>query len=285
VQWDSGRVQSLQPAQGSTRKKVKGKNMTTEFKKGSLYLAAFCLAMTAACSKPRQPEGVTLKQMPAGKEYSGFLSTYANLKLNPNFENTMSYVNPNKDKDIHRYFAVIIEPVQLYVSTNADVSKFPDRGRTALAAYFEHAIRGAVEDAFPVMTEQGPLVLRLRTALVGVDVGGETGGAKDKKDKDDPTLERMVNIGKVGVEMELVDSVTGEQIAAAVDRESLGAGAEVGSANFSRDEKFEAAREAFDGWAARLRRFLDSAHELSKEDAARADASYHPYGEPAAAKE
>jgi hypothetical protein len=256
--------------------------MTTEFKKGSLCLAAFSLAMTVACSKPQQPEGVTLKQMPAGKEFSGFLSNYANLKPNPNFENTMSYVNPDKEKNIHQYFAVIIEPVQLYVSTNVDVSKFPDRGRTALVAYFEHAIKGAVEDAFPVVTEPGPLVLRLRTALVGVDVGGEipNGG----KDKDDPMFERMVNIGKVGVEMELADSMTGEQIAAAVDRENLGEGAEVGSANFSREEKFEAAREAFDGWAARLRRFLDSAHELSKEDAAHADASYHPYGEPVAAK-
>jgi hypothetical protein len=256
--------------------------MTTEFKKGSLCLAAFCLAVTAACSQPQQQQaGATLKQMPAGKDYSGFLSSYANLKPNPNFENTMSYVNPDKEKNIHQYFAVIIEPVQVYVSTNTDVSKMPDRGRTALAAYFEHAITDAVEDAFAPVTEPGPLVLRLRTALVGVDVGGETGGAKDK---DDPTLERMVNIGKVGVEMELVDSVTGEQIAAGVDRENLGDGAMVGSANFSRDEKFEAAREAFDGWAARLRRFLDSAHELSKEDAAHADASYHPYGEPVAAK-
>jgi hypothetical protein len=84
--------------------------------------------------------------------------------------------------------------------------------------------------------------------------------------------------------MELVDSVTGEQIAAVVDRETLGEGAEVGSANFSHEEKFEAAREALDGWAARLRMFLDSANELSKEDAAHADASYHPYSEPATAK-
>jgi len=73
------------------------------------------------------------------------------------------------------------------------------------------------------------------------------------------------------VEMELVDSETGEQIAAAVDKRNLGEGAVVGSVNFSRDQKFRAAKQALDGWAARLREYLDSEHELSPEDVARAE--------------
>src|SRR6516164_10738145 len=115
--------------------------MTTELKKRSVCLTAFCLAMVAACSQPQQQQaGATLKQMPAGKEYSGFLSSYANLKPNPNFENTVSYVKPDEAKNIHKYIAVIVDPVELYMSTDADVSKMPDRGRTALAEYFQHAI-------------------------------------------------------------------------------------------------------------------------------------------------
>jgi hypothetical protein len=257
--------------------------MNIEMKQGALCLAVFCLAMTAACSKPETPqvEGATLKQMPAGKEFSGFLSSYANLKPNPKFENTVSYVKGGDAKNIHQYLAVIIDPVQVYVSSKTDVSKMPDRGRTALVAYFHHAITNAVEDAFPVVTEPGPLVLRLRTALVGVDVGGEIPGGG--KDKDDPMLARGINIGKVGVEMEMVDSVTGEQLAAAVDRENLGDGVEMKSVDFSREQKVDAIRDALDGWAHRLRNFLDSAHELSAEDAAKADAHYHPYGQEDAA--
>ena len=95
----------------------------------------------------------------------------------------------------------------------------------------------------------------------------------------DNALDRTVNIGKVAVEMELVDSQTGEQIASMVDRETLGSGAEIGAVNFSREEKWAAAREAFDGWARRVRDFLDSADELSPEDAKRADQSYRPYGD------
>ena len=97
-------------------------------------------------------------------------------------------------------------------------------------------------------------------------------------------FERALNIGKLGVEMELVDSETGERIAAMVDRTNLGAGAEVGAEYFSRLEKFAAAREAFDEWASRVRVFLDSAHELTGEDAARADKAYKPYGAEPAAK-
>jgi hypothetical protein len=235
-------------------------------------IAALCV-MLAGCA--RKPEQSGLKQLAPDAANAGFLSSYANLKPSPRFEDSLVFVNPDEAKNIHKYFAVIVEPVQLYVSSKADASKMPDRGRTALAAYFQHAITRAVGDAFPVVQEPGPLVLRLRTALVGVDVGADIpadqkGGAEG--------LERAVDIGKVAVEVEFVDSVTGEQIAAAVDKKNLGAGLAVGSEAISRDEKLAAAKEAFDGWAARLREFLDSAHELSPADVKRADESYQPYG-------
>jgi hypothetical protein len=213
--------------------------------------------------------------MPAGQEYSGLLSTYANLKPNPNFENTKSYVSQDPAKNIHRYVAVIIDQPVVYVASSADV-KSVDRGVAALRDYFEDAISGAVEDAFPVVQSAGPLVLRLKTAISGIDVGPS--GQTDSKDAN--ALDRPLNIGKVGVEMELVDSETGEQIAAAVDEQPLGEGAMIGSTNFSREEKFRAATQAFDGWAARLRQFLDSASELSKEDVDRVEATNFPYASP-----
>ena len=78
--------------------------------------------------------------------------------------------------------------------------------------------------------------------------------------------------------MELVDSQTGEQIAAAVDRQMLGEDAVIGSANFSHDEKFREATRACRGWALRLREFMDSIEELSEDDVARIEATQVPYG-------
>jgi len=224
----------------------------------------------SACSRPPSAAGV--KRMPAGQEFAGFLSDYSKLKPNANFENTLSYVRDDPAKNVHKYIAVIVDPVAVYMATNADPNDIPDRGRASLTEYFQAAITRAVEDAFPVVKEPGPLVLRLRTAIIGVDVGpaGEKTG--------EAGLDRPVNIGKVGIEAELVDSETGEQIAAAVDREKLGEGASIGSAEFTHEQKYRAAVQAFDGWAARLRNFLDDAQELSAEDAAKADRSYKPYG-------
>jgi hypothetical protein len=227
--------------------------------------------MVSSCSRPAGEASV--KKMPPGEQFSGFLSTYANLKPNSEFENTVSFVSQDPAKNVHKYVAVIVEPPVVYLAAEADEKALPDRGRTALAEYFQDAITDAVDDAFPIVQTSGPLVLRLRSAIIGVDAGPQTPADQ----KDEKSLDRAINIGKVGVEIEFVDSQTGEQIAAAVDRQNLGEGAMVGSTTFSHDERFRAATEAFDGWAKRLRDFLDSAHELSKDDIARAEGTNFPY--------
>jgi len=242
-----------------------------------LYLAA-ALVTVSSCSRPATQSDV--RRMPAGQEFSGFLSTYANLKPNPEVESTVSYVSQDPVKNVHKYVAVIIEPPVVYLASDADVKVLPDRGRTALTEYYQHAITEAVEDAFPIVQASGPLVLRLRSAIIGVDVGP----AVSADQKDEKSLDRAINIGKVGTEIEFVDSETGQQIAAAVDRQHLGEGAVVGSVNFSREEKFRAATQAFDGWAKRLRDFLDSAHQLSNDDVARAESSNFPYASQATPK-
>src|SRR5207344_1483049 len=98
------------------------------------------------------------------------------------FENTVTYVSQDPAKNVHKYVAVIVETPVVYLATDADEKALPDRGRTALAQYFQHAMREAVGDAFPVLQASGPLVLRLRSAIIGVDVGSEiqTGQRNEK---------------------------------------------------------------------------------------------------------
>jgi len=231
---------------------------------------------SAAPSEEPASQAVSLKKIPTGKQFSGFLKDYSNLKPNPNLDgDALTFVRSDPNKNVHKYIAFIVDPVQVYLASDADASKLPQKGPGAGASYFHKALVDAVSSAFPIVDQPGPLVLRLRSAIVGVDVGSEIPTADGASD----AFRRAVNIGKVCVEMELVDSETGEQIAAMVDRANLGAGAEIGSANFSREEKWAAARDAFDEWGRRVREFLDSAHELSVEDAKRADQSYRPYGE------
>lgn len=240
---------------------------------GYLAFGLLLSITTTACSKS-QP---AVKRIAAGQEFSGFLKDYAALKANPNLDaNAVTYVSADAQKNLRGYLAIMVDPIDIYIATDADESKVPESSRTAVANYFRYALTKAVSDAYPIVDEPGPLVLRLRSALIGVDVGGAV--AAGDVPTDSKPLAQALNIGKVGVEMELVDSLTGERVAAMVDKATLGAGAEVGAEQFSRVEKFAAAREAFDEWASRVRQFLDSSMQLTAEDAERADKSYQPYG-------
>jgi len=246
-------------------------------------VSGYCLALAALCgliaaSGCSTASKSTLKRMPEGQQYSGFLKDYASLKPNPQLEgDALTFVNTDAVRNLRRYVAVIVDPVEVYVSTKADESMVPERARETVAIYFRHALESAVADAYPIVSTPGPLVLRLRAAIVGVDTGGAVAPIEEPGLTATP-LPRAIVLEKVAVEMELVDSENGERVAAMVDRMSLGAGAEVGTENFSRVARFSQATQAFDQWAFRARAFLDAEHELNAEDAARADQSYRPYG-------
>ena len=248
-------------------------------------LAVLLTATMPGCSKPTQPPAapkIVADKIPAGQEFSGFLKDYSALQPNPNVESALTYISTDAQKNLRSYFAIVVDPIKLYVATDVDEGKVSEAAVKAVTNYFEHALKQAVSDAFPIVEAPGPLTLRLRAALVGVDVGGAV-PASDMPSDVGP-LDHMLNIGKLRVEAELADSETGERIAAIVDKANLGAGAEVGAQYFSRVERFAAAREAFDEWASRLRQFLDSAHTLTGQDAERADKAYKPYGAHPASK-
>jgi hypothetical protein len=259
---------------------LKEKNMKTKKFSAtnaiSLGLLALFALITTACTKPVTTD---VKKIPANQEYSGFLKDYSKLAPNPNLEGAIkTYVNADAEKNLHRYVAIVVDPVEVYLASDADDTKIPEKTRAAAANYFRAALTQAVADAFPPVDQPGPLVLRLRAAIIGVDAGGAVAAADKPADPND-AVESAANISKVGVEFELIDSVTGERIAAAVDREPLGDGAEVAAGNMLRHEKSLAARHAFDEWAQRLRAFLNDAHELKGDEIKRADESYQPYGE------
>ena len=88
-----------------------------------------CLAALAGCTqepKPGAESKSALKRVEPGKEFSGFLQDYSKLKPNEKMGgDALTFVNPDKMKSLHRYVAIIVDPVQVYVSTAADPSLIP----------------------------------------------------------------------------------------------------------------------------------------------------------------
>jgi hypothetical protein len=239
------------------------------------------LALASGCSQDStstSPEVKYAVKKPApGQEFSGFLGDYSMLEPDPELEGApLTWASEDVESNLREYIAIIVDPVEVFIQSDVDEALIPEAAVETVSNYFQYALRMAVSDAFPVADGPGPLVMRLRAAVVGIDVGGELDAAGLPEGE---ALPRAVNIGEVVVEMELVDSETGERIAAVVDKAPLGQGAEVGAESFSRVERFRAAKEAFDEWAERVRDFLDVEHELSEEAAQRASDSYRPYGE------
>jgi hypothetical protein len=123
--------------------------------------------------------------------------------------------------------------------------------------YYQNALINAVKDGYQVVGQPGPGVLWVRVAItdlkpskpvsntmssilpVGWVVAGTTKVATDDN----------LGTGEAATEIEVLDSMTGERLAAAVDRRQGGKMAFRG--------KWTDTKDAFDFWAKRFRDRLD----------------------------
>src|SRR5262252_5156642 len=171
------------------------------------WLAVMFLTTIVGCSTAEKPADTatsapsappSVKKIPPGQQFSGFLKNYEQLKPNEKLGgNALTYAGTEARKNLRSYFAIVVDPIEVYVATDTDASKVDEDARATLTNYFHHALLEAVSDAFPPVDKPGPLTLRLRAALVGVDVGGQVAAADAPADAQ--PLKQAMNIGKVQV--------------------------------------------------------------------------------------
>jgi hypothetical protein len=133
-----------------------------------------------------------------------------------------------------------------------------------LTDYYQNALFTAVKGGYEVVDQPGPGVLRVRVAITQlkpsnptantlstiVPVGMVVSGATKAVSGDN------LGTGEASTEIEVLDSVSGERLAAAVDRRQGGKGVFRG--------KWEDTKEAFDFWAKRFRERLDGMRGVKK---------------------
>ncbi len=142
-------------------------------------LVGACLA-TCGCG-PQKPGTV------------GFLSDYSHLR--PETESRSRYFPP--DNRLARYSRFIVDPVALYIDDKAEAKLGSDAELEELARYLHDAIVKTLEPRYAVAgVTPGPGTGRLRVALTHLKKGG------------------LLTIGGAAIEAELLDSQTGEQVAA-----------------------------------------------------------------------
>jgi hypothetical protein len=182
---------------------------------------------------------------------SYFLGDLSDLERLPSGDLNIAARYRKPGADLSRYTKILLDPVEVLYDASSDLAKLHPDERELLKGYFHDAIVTAVQDAYPVVSQPGPDVLRVRVAITDIDFSqsfadiGEMGQLRSFS----------AIYGETAVEAEFRDSLTNERLAAAIDRR----GGEV-SAYGGRIGTLGAARAAFVDWAKIFRRRLDQLH-------------------------
>ena len=178
-------------------------------------------------------------------ERAGFLSDYSKLELVEN--DHLSYVGDRMGE----YDRFIIDPVVVLFQRDPENPTFSDEQIEKLKAYVVKELTEQLtrDDGYSVVTEPGPGVARLHIGLTEVE---ETIGVLNLSIY---TKITGLGLGGASAEGEMVDSVTGEQIAAMV---RWGTGSRVLKAGLTPTGD---AKIAIDKWAKHVRKLLDEHHD------------------------
>lgn len=205
------------------------------------------LALTVGCAG--------LRQRRAAVEPSGFLGDYSQLQPNDEYKAYLVYINPSANWS--KYNAVMIDSVALW-GTSVNLSP---EDQAKIAGMMYNALYDTLAKNFAIVTSPGMNVLRLRGAIT------EAQGAKVVMNVVSSVIPQLrtvstiggmaadtsMLVGEAGAEMELLDSVTGVRLAAAVDRQTGTKALIRGGSKFS---KWGDVKEACEYWADRVDKFL-----------------------------
>jgi hypothetical protein len=207
-----------------------------------VLVGTLALAMVAGCATTRQTRSV---------EKSGFLGDYSNLREGESGEAQLVYLKPGAGWAT--YDKIVIDPVTIW--TSEDLAKVPPEDLQLLADYLDASLRHHLEKDYKIVDRPEAGALRLRVAIT--DAKGAR-AVVNTVSKIVPQLRLLTTVGglatdtqllvgRAGVEAELLDSVTDERLAAAVDRRA-GTKALRGGVSTWAD-----VQNAFDFWSEKLR--------------------------------
>jgi hypothetical protein len=177
-------------------------------------------------------------------DQSGFLSDYS--KLERVDDSLLQFI----DESAGDYSSFIIDPIVIAFRQAPDEQVFTDDELSELAAYYEQEVNEALsrKDGYPIVDDPAPGVARIRIGITDVE---ETIGILNISIY---TKITGLGLGGASFEGEIVDSVSGKQLAAAV---RWGTGSRILQAGITH---MGDAKIAIKRWAKDLRAQVDEAH-------------------------
>lgn len=189
---------------------------------------------------------------------SGFLSDYSGMKKGP--KGGADWVFIKEGVKFSQYNKVMMDQVTFFLKGDAKYKGIKPEDINELTEAFDNAIRENIGKNYPLVDQPGPDVMRIRIAITDL-VPSKTGmsavttvmpiglGVSMLKKA---ATGKHTGVGETSMEMEVLDSVTNQRVAAAIDQHSGG--------KLSGLKKWGSAGEAFKFWTERLKMRLDEFH-------------------------
>jgi hypothetical protein len=199
-------------------------------------------------------------------ERSAFLGDVSGLEPGKGDEPSLLYISPSADFSAYEY--VVIDPVTVWHASGSSPDRLPGVELRALAERFESSIRTAMRASiFEVVEEPRAGALRIRAALTD---GGRGQTKLDLARAHGVIADTTGNLGadtlaflRGALELEVVDAVSGERLAAAIDDRLVAAPGEEAGDRLASDTVARRDVETFlDSRARRLAARLSALHQL-----------------------
>jgi len=133
-----------------------------------LLSALFVLPVAATAETP--PEASTESATAASSEpmfgdyqAKGFLSDYSRISTTKNDDGSYEYKDPTVD--FSKYNKLLVDRIKVFFKDDSDYKGIDPDELKVLTDYFYEAVNKAVGDAYTMVKEPGPDVLRLRVAV------------------------------------------------------------------------------------------------------------------------
>jgi hypothetical protein len=211
-----------------------------------VFFLVLAIALTSCAELPSQ---------------SGFLNGhYKDMQPGPEGGVKMRWIKPGVD--FSRYNKVMLDSVVFSFADDSEYKGIDPEQLKELSDACNLAIVNALKDKYPIVSEPGPDVVRLKIALTGIKqsrpvFSGVTsivpiglGISVIKKG----AAGSWTGSGATNAELLIIDPTTNTVIGAAQDERTAGF--------TERFTKYGSAEEAFKFWAERIRTFMDQAHGI-----------------------
>ena len=144
----------------------------------------FILALTAGCQSNPSPSATASAEKPdavttqkGSSAFSGFLSDYSQLQPAPDREGVLLFID--RSADYRPYTKVMFDPTEFYVTPNPDYPEVPHNELARMGEDLQRSFMEALAPEYQVVSQPGPGVLRVRTAITGIQPVKPPAGVTD----------------------------------------------------------------------------------------------------------